>query len=211
MKAFALGCGWCVAGWCVAGLHHLCSHDTHVFSSTAVRFCNSLVLSLPEIERYQHFKVLVCLKRPMSRRQPTLASLFSQGSQQRQQQRAEPDVPDNPSSTNEVIEIDHNSDAEQDDDDGEPAVVGKRRPKRKFNLSWQRDRPWLVKRRQHGDDTCYCLACDTYLRLKKSALTDHEKTALHKDQVQTFQQQTRLPDVLAVNVHKLDKVSSSNW
>jgi hypothetical protein len=50
----------------------------------------------------------------MSGRQPNLASLCCQGSQQ-QQMRAQQDVPENPISTNDVIELDQSSDAEQED------------------------------------------------------------------------------------------------
>jgi hypothetical protein len=53
----------------------------------------------------------------MSGTQPTLVSLCCQGSQQ-QQMRAQPDAPENLLSTNDVIEIDQSSDAEQEDDDG---------------------------------------------------------------------------------------------
>jgi hypothetical protein len=53
----------------------------------------------------------------MSGRQATLASSCCQGSQQ-QQMCAQPDVPENPTSTNNVIEVDHSSDAEQEDDAG---------------------------------------------------------------------------------------------
>jgi hypothetical protein len=87
-----------------AGLHQLCFRAvTHAYPSTGTHCCNSLALSLSQIEHNQNVKLLLCLKVTMSGRQATLASFCCQASQQ-QQMRAQPDVPENPISTNDVIE-----------------------------------------------------------------------------------------------------------